>query len=469
MKGQLSAFAMAIDGELHGADARFDGASIDTRRITRDALFFALTGENTDGHAFVETAASLGAAAAVVTHPVACSLPQIVVADVEHALQRAGQIARAGFAGPVVGVTGSNGKTTVKQMIAAIFAEAGTALATEGNLNNHLGVPLTLMRLDGGFERAVIEMGANHPGEIARLTEWAQPTVGVITNAGWAHLEGFGSREGIARAKGELFSRLPDNGTAVINADDEFADFWRARVGRRRVIQFSCRAETQADVYPEHVALNSQGAEFTLVIPNGQAAVTLGLAGEHNIANAMAAAAVGVAVGLTAQQIAEGLAQMSAVRGRLAITAAHHHARLVDDSYNANPGSLAAALAWLSQQSGQRWAALGDMGELGAFTESAHRDAGVAAREAGVEKLFLTGRYSQLTADSFGDGAVWFADHAALSAALDAALAAESSGEAEADVIILVKGSRSARMDRVADALMASKSGTAADKAGAPC
>lgn len=465
MKGQLSEFAMALGGELHGADARFDGASIDTRRLTRDVLFFALAGEKADGHAYVNKAAELGAAAAVVTHPVDSRLPQIVVADVEHALQRAAQIARAGFAGPVVGVTGSNGKTTVKQMIAAIFSVAAPVLATEGNLNNHLGVPLTLMRLDAKVERAVIELGANHPGEIARLTEWARPTVGVITNAGWAHLEGFGSREGIARAKGELFSRLPEDGIAVINADDDFADFWRQRVGRREVICFSTTTERQASVYAENVQLEAASVCFTLVTPTGRADIEMPLAGQHNVANAMAAAAVAVAVGLDVDTIATGLTGMAAVGGRLMISAACHNARLVDDSYNANPGSLAAALAWLAQQSGRRWAALGDMGELGEFTESAHLEAGRAAREAGIERLFVTGQHSRLSAEAFGDGATWFADHDSLNKALLQALAVVDA----ADVIILVKGSRSARMDRVADALKTSKRGLSADKAGSPC
>lgn len=466
MKGQLSEFAIALGGELHGADGRFDGASIDTRGLSPDVLFFALSGDKADGHAYVGQAAELGAAGAVVARPVESTLPQIVVADVEHALQRAAQIARAGFAGPVVGVTGSNGKTTVKQMIASIFSVAAPVLATEGNLNNHLGVPLTLMRLDANVERAVIEMGANHPGEIARLTEWARPEVGVITNAGWAHIEGFGSREGIARAKGELFSRLPDDGIAVINADDEFADFWREHVGRREVICFSTDAAGQASVYAEDIQLKAASACFMLVTPTGRASIEMALAGQHNIANALAAAAVAVAVGLDVDTIAQGLAGMAAVGGRLMISPACHDARLVDDSYNANPGSLAAALDWLSQQSGQLWAALGDMGELGEFTESAHRDAGVAAREAGIKRLFVTGPHSRSTAEAFGEGALWFADHDALNTALFQALA---TADAAADIIILVKGSRSARMDRVAGALKPSKRGITADNAGSPC
>ncbi|MDA3919232.1 MAG: UDP-N-acetylmuramoyl-tripeptide--D-alanyl-D-alanine ligase [Salinisphaera sp.] len=465
MKGRLSEFATALGGVLHGADALFDGASIDTRRLSRGALFFALAGAHADGHEFVSKAASLGASAAVVTHKQCSRLPQIVVEDVGHALQRAAQLARAGFAGSVVGVTGSNGKTTVKQMIAAIFAEAGPVLGTDGNLNNHLGVPLTLMRLDSSFQRAVIEMGANHLGEIAHLTEIARPTIGVITNAGWAHLEGFGSREGIARGKGELFSRLPDDGTAVINADDDFAGFWRERAGRRRQVLFSAISDRAADVCATDIELDDASVRFTLVMPTGRSRVDLGLAGRHNVENALAAAAVAFAVGLNAQTVASGLAKMAAVGGRLAITPARHDARLVDDSYNANPGSLAAALSWLSQQGGRRWAVLGDMAELGEFTQSAHHDAGVAAREAGIDRLFVTGRHSRLTADAFGAGAEWFADHDALNAALEAALTEDDASE----VIILVKGSRSARMDRVADALKLPRPAEATNAAGARC
>lgn len=449
MKGRLSEFALALGAELTGDDAAFDGAAIDTRGIARGALFFALAGAHADGHDFVDAAGAAGAAAAVVDHPVAADVSQLVVDDVSDALQRAARLARAGFTGPVAGVTGSNGKTTVKQMIAAIFSVAGPALATKGNLNNHLGVPLTLMRLDASVERAVIEMGANHPGEIGQLAAIARPDIGVITNAGWAHLEGFGSREGIARAKGELFIRLPEAGTAVINVDDEYADLWRELAHGRRILTFSMNASAAADVYADDIQLDSDGARFILYTPGGRTPVGFDLAGRHNVANALAAAAVAIAAGLNGETIAAGLARMAAVAGRLAITPATHGARLVDDSYNANPGSLAAALSWLGQQHGARWAVLGDMGELGDYTESAHRDAGVAAREAGVERLFATGEHSRLTVSAFGEGAAWYADHASLVASLTGALAV-----AERDnVIVLVKGSRSARMDCVADAL----------------
>ncbi len=344
-------------------------------------------------------------------------------------------------------MTGSNGKTTVKQMIASVLGEAGTVLATEGNLNNHLGVPLTLMRLDNDHARAVIEMGANHPGEIGQLAAIARPTVGVITNAGWAHLEGFGSREGIAKAKGELFIRLPDDGTAVINLDDDYAGLWQELAGRRRVVGFGLEA-CEADVRAADIEITEQGSRFMLVIGGAQARVELAMPGRHNVANALAAAGVAHAMGLEIAKIAAGLARMAHVGGRLAVTTARDGARLVDDSYNANPGSLAAALAWLATQNGPRWAALGDMGELGDHTEAAHEQAGHDARAAGVSRLFVTGAAGRATARTFGDGGQWFADRESLIAALTEALA-----EAESAPIVLVKGSRSAGMDQVAAAL----------------
>ena len=460
MNGRLSDMATLLGANLSGSDSDYAGASIDTRRLARGALFFALPGARVDGHDFVARAASLGAAGAVVTHEVDSPLPQIVVADVEAALQQAGAEARRRFGGAVIGVTGSNGKTTVKQMLAAILREAGSVLATEGNLNNHLGVPLTLMRLNDSINRAVIEMGASHAGEIAMLAEMAQPQVGVVTNAGLAHIEGFGSREGVARAKGEMFSSLPDDGTAVINGDDEFAPLWRELAGSRRQLVFARGKADNVDVFASDEALDAGESRFTLHTPTGAAAVTLPLAGSHNVSNALAAAAAASAIDLDADLIARALGGMSAVSGRMAVTAGRHGTRIIDDSYNANPGSLAAALGWLAQQDGTRWAALGDMGELGDIAEDAHRNAGLAARDAGIERLWVTGELSRLTAEAFGPGAQWFSTHGELIAALETALSVRRS-----ETTLLIKGSRSARMDRVADALAAEQGA----KAGAPC
>ncbi|MES1940333.1 UDP-N-acetylmuramoyl-tripeptide--D-alanyl-D-alanine ligase [Salinisphaera sp. T5B8] len=448
MNGRLSELAQTLGATLHGHDAEYVGASIDTRRLERNALFFALPGTRVDGHDFVARAASLGAAGAVVAREVDSPLPQLQVADVEKALQQAGAAARQAFSGTVIGVTGSNGKTTVKQMLAAILGEAGSVLATEGNLNNQLGVPITLMRLNDSINRAVIEMGASHAGDIAMLSELARPHVGLVNNAGLAHIEGFGSREGVARAKGEMFSSLAADGIAVINGDDDFAPLWHELAGDRARVVFARHARAEADVFASDIELEADSSRFTLHTPTGAADVVLPLAGAHNISNALAAAAVASAIDLDADLIARSLAAMVGVGGRMTIIAGRHGARLIDDSYNANPNSLAAALGWLAQQRGTRWAALGDMAELGEQAEQAHRDAGRAARESGIERLWVTGELSRLTAEAFGPGAQWFANHGELIAALETALSVR-----QRDTTLLIKGSRSARMDRVVDAL----------------
>jgi len=460
MNARLSAMASLLGVPLQGSDADYAGASIDTRRLAPKALFFALPGARVDGHDYVARAASLGAAGAVVVREIDTPLPQIVVDDVAAALQQAGAQARRAFAGALIGVTGSNGKTTVKQMLAAILAEAGPVLATEGNLNNHLGVPLTLMRLNDTVERAVVEMGASHTGEIAMLSEMARPQVGLVTNAGLAHIEGFGSREGVARAKGEMFSSLAAEGIAVINGDDEFAPLWQELAGDRRQIVFARAQADGVDVFAAGEEQAADASRFMLHVPGGSAAVTLPLAGSHNVSNALAAAAAASALEIDAELIARGLAGMQAVGQRMAITAGRHGARIIDDSYNANPGSLAAALGWLAQQPGTRWAALGDMGELGELAEQAHRNAGRAARDAGIERLWVTGELSRYTAEAFGPGAQWYSTHGELIAALEIALSVR-----RAETTLLIKGSRSARMDRLADALAVAPQA----RAGASC
>ena len=458
MSARLDALAAAIGARRIGADRDYAGAGIDTRTLAAGELFFALPGAYVDGHDFVSAAAERGAAAAVVARPVDADLTQLVVDDVAAALTAAGAHARNGYGGTLAAITGSNGKTTVKQMLAAICGAAGPALATRGNLNNHLGVPLTLLRL-GDQARAVVEMGASHAGEIAALCDLARPRVGAVTNAGAAHLEGFGSLEGVARAKGEMFSHLPADGIAVINADDDYAALWRELAGSRRQLSFGVRA--QADVTACDIELDDHASAFTLVMPDGQARLCLPLAGRHNVINALAAAACAYATAIDIQTIVGALTGMQPVAGRLAVTAARHGARLVDDSYNANPGSLTVALDWLAAQPGPRWVVLGDMAELGAHAETSHREAGRAARAAGVERLWVTGGQTRAAAAAFGAGGQWFVDHDALNAALTGALAeADNRG-----AIVLVKGSRSARMDRVADALRLESQ----SRAGVPC
>lgn len=448
MKRRLVQLAQAAGGVLHGADAGFGAVGIDSRKLAAGDVFVALPGAHTDGHEWLTAAAAAGAAAAVVVHRADLPLAQIVVDDAAAALTAAARRWRADWRGPLVGVAGSNGKTTVKEMIAAILSQCGTCLATRGNLNNHLGVPLTLLRLEPQHHSAVIEMGANRAGDVAALAALAQPLIGVVTNAGAEHLEGFGSLEGAACAEGELVATLAPAGTAVIPADDPYALLWRS-MSAARVSSFGLGADadfraTQCRYDVDDV--RGFVSRFVLVTPQGEVAVELALAGVHNVVNATAAAAAASAAGASLAQIAAGLAAMRAVGGRLQFRAAVHGAWLIDDSYNANPSSLQAALDVLAQLPGRRWLVLGDMGELGEFAPQAHRDAGQLARVRGVERLFAFGELAALAADTFGAGAERYRDPAALVHALAPQLAA--------DVRVLVKGSRVNRLERVVDALL---------------
>ncbi|MDT0633871.1 UDP-N-acetylmuramoyl-tripeptide--D-alanyl-D-alanine ligase [Spectribacter hydrogenoxidans] len=443
MKLRLSEVAALVNGRLVGEDAWVEGVSSDTRGLSPGCLFVALRGERYDGHEFVRRAATLAAGAALVAREVDGGPAQIVVGDTLAALQRLAAAWRLRSNAPVLAVTGSNGKTTTKTMLAAILGQAGRVLATRGNLNNHIGVPLTLLELNAEHEFAVVEMGANHPGEIALLTRLARPNVGLITNAGDAHLEGFGSREGVARAKGELFADLAADGIAVINADDAYADLWGELAGDRRQLRFGLRGKTEVSAHD--VATEANGMRFVLTAPDGEAAVTLPLAGRHNVANALAAAAAAAAVGTPVAAIAAGLAAVPPVAGRLRARSAVGGATLIDDSYNANPDSLAAAIEVLTAGAGEAWLVLGDMAELGDATEERHTEAGRLARKAGVRRLFTIGRHSALAAAAFGGDARHYDDRGALVRELADGLSSE--------VTVLVKGSRSAGMEQVVEAL----------------
>jgi UDP-N-acetylmuramoyl-tripeptide--D-alanyl-D-alanine ligase len=442
----LSELRPALGAELRHGDAHFERVVIDSRAVQAGDLFVALRGENHDGHAFVAQARAAGAVGAVVSEWVEVELPQLQVGDTLVALQQMGAAARAQFRQPVVAVTGSNGKTTTKQMLAAVFAARGPVLATVGNLNNHIGVPLTLLRLRDEHRTAVIEMGANHPGEIALLTSLARPDVGVVTQAGDAHLEGFGSREGVARAKGELFAGL-DGGIAVINADDSYAGLWRQLAARASILSFGLHA--QADVRAEQIEFepleDAVGSRFVLRTPTGSASVHLPMPGRHNVMNALAAAACGIALGLDADVIASGLARVEGARGRLSWLATPEGARVLDDSYNANPSSLRAAMELLAGLRGRRWLVLGGMAELGPEAPRLHREAGALARSLGIDRLYTLGALAAEAAQGFGAGAEAFTDVQAMAEALHASLSA--------DTVVLVKGSRSARMERVVAAL----------------
>jgi len=382
----------------------------------------------------------------VVSRSVQLPLPQIVVSNVEMALADAARAARAQFKGTVVGVAGSNGKTTVKEMTAAILSRLGPCLSTRGNLNNHLGVPMTLLRLDDSHRSAVIEMGANRRGDVEQLVQLARPGIGLITNAGAEHLEGFGSLEGAARAEGEMVAGLPESGIAVINADDAYASLWRAATPAR-VLSFGLRQEADFRASGLRFEVDAQefATRFRLHSPHGEVDVTLSLAGRHNVRNALAAAAAAVSAGATLADVAAGLATMRPVKGRLQLRRTRAGAWLIDDSYNANPSSARAGLEVLSELPGRRWLVLGDMAELGEFADSSHRELGELARALGVERLYAFGELAALAADSFGEGAERYRDAAELTRALDAALTPE--------VRLLIKGSRVNRLERVVEAL----------------
>jgi len=454
MIGTLSQFAAACGGELIGEDRPFTEVAIDSRRLAAGELFAALPGEHLDGHEFVADAAARGAAGAVVLRPLATEalpmpLAQIRVGNVGRALATAARVARTQFAGPVIGVGGSNGKTTVKEMTAAILSQRGPCLATRGNLNNHLGVPMTLLRLSPTHRSAVIEMGANRAGDIEQLLQMVLPDIGLVTNAGAEHLEGFGSLAGVARAEGEMLAGLPPGGTAIINADDPYAPLWYASTCAQ-VVRFGLLNAAQFHAQGLRFMLDEHGfsTHFTLCTPPASAEVTLALAGRHNVLNALAAAAAATSAGATLTEVVAGLGSMRAVKGRMQLRRSRSGAWLIDDSYNANPSSVRAGLAALQELPGRRWMVLGDMAELGAYAVDSHRELGALARSLGVQRLYTFGPLAALAADTFGAGAERFDDAGALARELTAAL--------EPDTMLLIKGSRFNRLERLVDALAVS-------------
>ncbi len=446
---RLNEVAKCAAGELVGDDCAFDSVSTDSRTLRPGALFVALSGENFDGHDFVAAAIERGAVAALVGRTLPISVPQIVVADPLAALTAFAREWRRQFAIPMIGVTGSNGKTTTKELIGSILSRVGPTLVTRGNLNNHIGVPLTLLGLSAEHRFAIIEMGANHQGEIAHLMGVAEPTIGIVTNAGAAHLEGFGSLQGVAVGKGEMFRALPSDGVAVINADDAFASMWRDNRSAEKMLTFGF--EQQASFMAHKVNAKSDTAgfhiEFELITPEGARDATLALAGLHNLRNALGAAAAAYAAGASVDDIVAGLAAMKPVSGRLELKPAINGAFLVDDSYNANPSSLKAGLDALRDFGGARWLVLGEMKELGDSADALHAEVGRYARDAGIQRLLAVGERSRYAVEAFGPGAQWFAD-------LDA-LIADARDSLREGVAVLIKGSRANKLERVAAALAA--------------
>ena len=439
----LSQAAGSMQGELDGTDRPFEGVSTDTRTIREGQLFFALQGPNFDGRDYVGIARENGAAAAVVSSHVNDDAAQIVVDDAKAALGRFGAAWREEHDTIVVGITGSNGKTTLKELIAACLKQQAPTLATQGNLNNDIGMPLMLARIDNTHRYAVLEMGANHAGEIAYLASLASPDVVVITNAGAAHLEGFGSIDGVACAKGEILLDEKRPQMAVLNADDPFFEYWASLVSDIDSLSFGFR--DSADVRADDIDASASSTNFNLHVAGERVAVALPLVGVHNVRNACAAAAVAHALGVSFDDIRAGLENVSPVAGRLQPVRGVHGATLFDDSYNANPLSVMAAADFLSALQGESWLVLGDMKELGNDAAELHREVGEAARASGVDRLFAYGDLASSAVEGFGENARWYAS-------LDT-LVDELSEALTADVSVLVKGSRSMRMERVVDAL----------------
>jgi len=453
----LQQTAKILNARLIGnGQVSFDAVSTDSRKAGVGDLFVALQGPNFDGHGFVASAAAQGAVAAIVSEQVECDLPQLVVADTRLALGQLASAWRARFTGMVIGITGSNGKTTVKEMIASILSQKGAVLATDGNLNNDIGVPLMLLRIKPELHGvAVIEMGANHAGEIAYLASLVQPQVAVITNAAAAHLEGFGSLEDVARAKGEIWQGLRESGTAVINLDDEFADYWRELVVDHESIGFGLlpSAEVRLAEGGVHWAISEKGykSTFSIQTPAGVIAIAMDLAGRHNVMNALAASAASMVAGANLAEIQAGLERMAPVKGRLQPKTTAHGQLLIDDSYNANPASLRAAIDVLMQAPGEKILVMGDMAELGGKADQIHFEVGEEVREKGVDQLLAYGKHCAEAVKGFGMGASCFANQQDLIERLLPML----EEPAHQDAVLLVKGSRSAVMENVVDALIA--------------
>lgn len=452
---RIAEAAQVLHADWSGKDVLFTAVSTDSRTLKQGDVFIALTGENFDGSQFVGGAAEKGAVAAIVNQQadgrdLAIKIPLIRVKDTRLGLGQLAAYWRSRFSLPVIAVTGSNGKTTVKEMIASILRQTiadgeiktdeqlDYVLATEGNLNNEIGVPQMLLRLRQHHRYAVIEMGMNHIGEIAYLTQLAKPTVALITNAGAAHIEGLGSVETVARAKAEIFEGLDQQGTAVINADDVYAPLWRKYAGLRQIMDFGLHEKAQISAEYQVDPLRSR---IKLKLPDGIAEVELHVPGVHNIYNALAAAAATAALGLNKTLITAGLENFRGVEGRMQKKLGLHHAVLIDDTYNANPASVRAALAVLAPTAGKKIFVLGDMRELGESAVDLHRAIGRDARKAGLDQLLTVGELSAYAAEEFGKGARHFNS-------LDELLNVVESQLAE-DVTVLIKGSRFMQMERV--------------------
>jgi UDP-N-acetylmuramoyl-tripeptide--D-alanyl-D-alanine ligase len=436
---QLSQVAHVVSGERSGADVMLRNVSINTRDECRGRLFVALKGDNFDAHEFVLQAQQAGAGALLVEHAVDSKLPTVIVESTHQALADLAGWWRSQFALPVIGITGSVGKTTVKEMLACIFAELGHGVVTKGNLNNEIGVPLTLMCLQAEDRYALVEMGMNHAGEIGRLSAMARPTIALVNNAAAAHLESLGSIEAVAKAKGEIYQSLSVGGTAIINNDDDYADVWHQLAEDHSVMTFGLSADADVTASFEE---KKRGLVIKVKANGKKLKIKLNSVGEHSVRNALAAVTVALAAKIPTDMIEAGLANFKPVSGRLNIETVAG-VEVIDDTYNANPASMRAAINVLVKNN-DNLLVVGDMAELGAAAEAEHKVLGGQAKKRGVKTLYACGDYAELVATSFGHGAVAFSSQAAL---IERLHTDHLSGT------ILVKGSRSAKMERVVEAL----------------
>ncbi|WP_312951853.1 UDP-N-acetylmuramoyl-tripeptide--D-alanyl-D-alanine ligase [Superficieibacter sp.] len=441
----LSQLATILKGELHGSDLTLEAVTTDTRNVMPGCLFVALKGERFDAHDFADNAKAGGAGALLVSRKLDIDLPQLVVSDTRRAFGELAAWVRQQVPTRVVALTGSSGKTSVKEMTASILSECGKTLYTAGNLNNDIGVPMTLLRLTPEYQYAVIELGANHQGEIAWTVGLTQPEAALVNNLAAAHLEGFGSLAGVAKAKGEIYTGLPVDGIAIMNADNNDWLNWQSVIGERKVWRFSPNA-ANSDFTATNIHVTTRGTEFTLQTPVGSIDVLLPLPGRHNIANALAATALAMAVGADLSAVKNGLATLQAVPGRLFPVQLAENQLLLDDTYNANVGSMTAAVQVLAEMPGYRVMVVGDMAELGTESEACHVQVGEAAKAAGIDRVLSVGTQSQAISQASGVGE-HFTEKSALIARLKELIAEQQI------ITLLVKGSRSAAMEEVVLAL----------------
>jgi len=444
---KLSTAALATQGQHIGEDISFSHVGTDSRSIQPNQLFIALKGENFDGHHFAKSALEQGAAAVMISTAMPDLSPHVRVVDTKLSLGKLAAYWRSKINIPLVAITGSNGKTTVKEMLASILKAATNndhaVLATQGNLNNDIGMPLTLLKLNKEHQYAVIEMGMNHMGEISYLTKLAQPNIALVNNAGTAHIGELGSVEAIAYAKGEIFEGLAADGTAIINADDDFAPLWKSLIGDKKIISFGL--EKTADIHA-HYQMNDSFTNLSITTPNGNFSLELRAAGLHNVRNALAATAAATALNIPILQIGIGLSQFAGVNGRLQQKVGLNGALVIDDTYNANPSSMKAAIDVLALRSGTKIMVMGDMGELGDEASNMHADIGKYAKQATIAQFYTLGDLSIKAAETFGEGASYYADIQALVDALKPNLTN--------DTTVLVKGSRFMAMERVVNAIV---------------